>query len=302
MKKKNLKRVSVVLKPKLTADFSSVVPNLCTWLIRRKITPELRESEEARVSKFFGKEVLSKIAFVSEKEFASDSDLIITLGGDGTFIGVARHSHRGTPPLYGVNMGRLGFITQFSKSEMIEGLEMFAAGILEEDKTPLYKVEVFSKQECLETSYFVNDVVLNKNDISRMMSLSVEVNDSHAYNISGDGLIVSSPIGSTAYSLAAGGPLIHPKLSGVVLTPICPHSLNHRPLVIPDSFSITIKASIQNENLMITLDGQQAIKFPMGGHLKVTKSKTRYTKIVCNPERDYFLTLKDKFTHGRRGF
>lgn len=302
MKKKNIKRVSIVLKPKLSADFSSVVPNLFTWLSRRKIETEFRENESQRLSKFFSKEELSKIIFSSEKDFAGDSDLIITLGGDGTFIGVARYSHRGTPPLYGVNMGRLGFITQFSKSEMIEGLEAFTAGKLEEDKTSLYKVEVFNKKELLETAYFVNDVVLNKNDISRMMSLSVEVNDEHAYNLSGDGLIVSSPIGSTAYSLAAGGPLIHPKLEGIVLTPICPHSLNHRPLVIPDGFSVTIKAAAASENLIITLDGQQAIKFPSGGHLKVTRSKTRYTKIVCNPERNYFLTLKDKFTHGRRGF
>lgn len=302
MKKKNLKRVSIVLKPKFSADFSSVVPNLCTWLGRRKIETEFKDGDAARLAKFFSKDELAKLHFSSEKDFANESDLIITLGGDGTFIGMARHSHRGTPPLYGVNMGRLGFITQFSKSEMIEGLEAFAAGKLQEDKTPLYKVEVFDKKQLLETSYFVNDVVLNKNDISRMTSLSVEVDDEHAYNLSGDGLIVSSPIGSTAYSLAAGGPLIHPKLEGIVLTPICPHSLNHRPLVIPDSFSVTIKAATMSENLIITLDGQQAIKFPNGGYIKVTKSKTRYTKIVSNPERNYFLTLKDKFTHGRRGF
>ena len=133
-----------------------------------------------------------------------------------------------------------------------------------------------------------------------MFSLSVEGNNSHIYNLSGDGLIVSSPIGSTAYSLAAGGPIIHPSTKSFVLTPICPHSLTHRPFVLPNDYNLKIKTSSIVDSVIITLDGQEAVKINENHNISISKSRTRYCNIICNPNRNYFQTLREKFTHGKR--
>src|SRR5690606_1398875 len=124
--------------------------------------------------------------------------------------------------------------------------------------------------------------------------------DEHIYDLSGDGLIISSPIGSTAYSLAAGGPIIHPQVGALVLTPICAHSLTHRPIVVPDDMRITVKSRDKDEAIHLTLDGQQLLDINPYQVIKISKSKARYVKLVQNSERTFFHTLKVKFTHGRR--
>jgi NAD+ kinase len=166
----------------------------------------------------------------------------------------------------------------------------------------LYQVEVFSKNKEKPSfkGYFLNDVVINNTQISRMLTLSVESEGEHIYNLAGDGLIISSPIGSTAYSLAAGGPIIHPNVNAITLTPICAHSLTHRPLVIPDSSNVVIKAAKPDEAIKLTLDGQQQVSLGPNDVIKVSKKKTKIVRLVKNPNRTYFRTLKDKFTHGAR--
>ena len=164
----------------------------------------------------------------------------------------------------------------------------------------LYQVEVFRKDKSTFKGTFMNDVVVNNNQISRMLTLSVESMGEHIYNLSGDGLIISSPIGSTAYSLAAGGPIIHPNVNAMTLTPICAHSLTHRPLVIPDNTSVTIKASRPEETIKLTLDGQQSFVVNSQDTIKVSKRKGIQVRLIKNPGRAYFRTLKEKFTHGTR--
>ena len=294
-----LKNITIVLKPKVTAEFESILPNLASWLHRRKKTIRFLSKEKDRLNKIF-KGDLKNLNFVEEEELHVDTDLIITLGGDGTLIGVGRHVKKNSPPIFGVNMGHLGFITEFSKVEFFDQLEETLKGNYKLTTLSLYQVEVYRRGKTTFKGSFLNDLVINNNQISRMLTLSVESEGEHIYNLSGDGLIISSPIGSTAYSLAAGGPIINPSVNAITLTPICAHSLTHRPLVIPDNTNVVIKAARPEELIKLTLDGQQALVVTSQDTIKVTKRKTIHARLVKNPVRAYYRTLKEKFTHGTR--
>lgn len=294
-----LKNITIILKPKVTSEFESILPNLASWLHRRKRTVRFLEKEKDRLNKLF-KGDLKNLTFVEEKELHDNTDLIITMGGDGTLIGVGRSVKKSSPPIFGVNMGHLGFITEFSKVEFFDQLEETIKGNYKLTTLALYQVEVFRKGKSTFKGNFLNDLVINNNLISRMLTLSVESEGEHIYNLSGDGLIISSPIGSTAYSLAAGGPIINPKVNAITLTPICAHSLTHRPLVIPDDTSVTIKAAKPDEMIKLTLDGQQALVVTSQDTIKVSKKKNLSVRLIKNTDRTYFRTLKEKFTHGMR--
>lgn len=294
-----LKNITIILKPKVTSEFESILPNLASWLHRRKKTIYFLSKEKDRLSKIF-KGDLKNLNFVEEDNLHDNTDLIITMGGDGTLIGVSRNVKKASPPIFGVNMGHLGFITEFSKVEFFDQLEETIRGNYKLTTLSLYQVEVFKKGKTIFKGSFLNDLVINNNQISRMLTLSVESEGEHIYNLSGDGLIISSPIGSTAYSLAAGGPIINPKVNAITLTPICAHSLTHRPLVIPDNTSVTIKAAKPDEMIKLTLDGQQAFVISSQETVKVTKRKSLNVKLIKNADRTYFRTLKEKFTHGMR--
>jgi NAD+ kinase len=294
-----LKNITIVLKPKVTAEFESILPNLASWLHRRKKTVIFLSKERDRLAKIF-KGNLNNLSFVEEKNLHNDTDLIITMGGDGTLIGVSRNVKKNSPPIFGVNMGNLGFITEFSKVEFFDQLENTIKGTYKLTSLPLYQVEVIKKNKVSFKGTFLNDLVINNNQISRMLTLSVESEGEHIYNLSGDGLIISSPIGSTAYSLAAGGPIISPSVNAITLTPICAHSLTHRPLVIPDNTSVSIKAAKPDEMIKLTLDGQEALVVTSQDTIKISKRKNLHVKLIKNTERTYFRTLKEKFTHGMR--
>lgn len=297
--KKAIQKVTIVLKPKLVNEFSAVLPNLCLWFLRRKVQVQFLTRDQERIKKIF-KALPKNISFVDEDKYHNFSDLIMSLGGDGTLIGVCRQATKHSPPIFGVNMGRLGFITEFSKAEFFEELDNVLEKRLKINKVQLYKVEVLEKNKVVNSGIFLNDAVFNKHDISRLIRLTIENNDEHIYDLSGDGLIISSPIGSTAYSLAAGGPIIHPNVGSLVLTPICAHSLTHRPIVIPDQMAITVKSRDKDESIHLTLDGQQLLSVEPYQVIRVSKSKARFVQLVENPSRTFFHTLKVKFTHGRR--
>lgn len=287
------------MKPNPTSDFQIILPNLVQWLHRRKVKTLIPDHFINKAKKILGtKDKL--VEFLPELQTHKDSDLIISLGGDGTLLGACRNATSSSPPIFGVNMGKLGFITEFTKSELYDELSNVINGKFEIDKLPLFKVEIKNSEKSVSKSYFVNDAVINQSNISRMITVSVEAGEEHVYNLSGDGLIISSPIGSTAYSLAAGGPIIHPSVNGIVLTPICPHSLTYRPLVIPNKETIVVKNQDKTIHLSLTLDGQEIHSLEPNDCVFISKSSSRYIKLIHNPNRTYFLTLKEKFTHGRR--
>ncbi len=297
----NVKKVGILLKPRATSEYHSVLPNLVSWLEKRKIQIFFSTLEEERIKKI-SKGLSSKVSYIDLISLHQKMDLNITLGGDGTLLGFGRLATKTSAPVFGVNMGNLGFITEFSKSEFFEELAIILNTKFSVKKVPLYKVQVHRNEKKTHEAFFLNDIVVSKNDISRIFSLSVENDEELIYNISGDGLIVSSPIGSTAYSLAAGGPILSPEVNALVLTPICPHSLTHRPIVINDKKAIKIKVPLKSHNVIMTLDGQEVAELSPRSVITISKSKTRFLKIITNPERTYFQTIKDKFTQGRRSF
>lgn len=291
--------ICIVLKPNLSTDYESVLPNLIPWLHRRKKKVYFLTKEKNRLKKLLVKN-LKLITFIAEKDIQTKADLILTLGGDGTLIGLCRKFTKNAPAVFGVNMGHLGFITEFTSDEFFSGLDATLKGEYETTKLYLHQVEVKRKTKTIFKSNFLNDVVVHNGKISRMLTLSVEANGEHIYNLSGDGLIISSPIGSTAYSMAAGGPIIHPEVKAITLTPVCAHSLTHRPLVVSDDSIIQVHGIKGTDSIRITLDGQEAMNILAEDNIIVTRAPNIVVPIVKNPNRSYFGALKEKFTHGTR--
>lgn len=297
MKNNKIQNISLILKPTKLEEIIPAINNLIQWLHRRKKKVVLLDSEFESLNKLLPAKTMKIIQFKDQSFIYKKSDLLITLGGDGTLIGTSR---KVSPriPIFGINLGHLGFITEFSKSDYYDELEKVLLGKYEIIKKQLYRLRVCREKETLY--YFFNDVVFTKNDIARMFSLSIEADDEHIYNLSGDGLIVSTTVGSTAYSMAAGGPIVHPDVKALILTPICPHSLTHRPMVVPDDCKIKVELLDKTEAVAITLDGQKAIKINVQDTIFIDRETRKYVSLIKNPSRTYFHTLKEKFVHGRR--
>lgn len=293
-----LKDIAIILKPSAYEDLANTVSNLIRWLRRRDKDIFFLEKENNRLKSSLSKSVFGQIQFLKSEILFSKSHLIISLGGDGTLLGVCRKVQPHIP-VFGVNLGRLGFITEFSKNDFYEKLNIVFSNKYQIRKQQLFKVSVHDKNKEVQSRYFINDIVFNKYKIARMITLNVTSNKEHIYNLSGDGLIVSSTVGSTAYSLAAGGAIVHPSVKAILLTPICPHSLTHRPLVISDESDIVIQLLDSDEEGMITIDGQKVITFNKNHHVKITKEKKQTISIIVNNERSFYQTLKEKFDHGR---
>lgn len=298
MAKKLIKNISIILKPSHIEDLDNIMTNLLRWLNRRQKKIYLLDSEKDRFQNLSNK-TLSLINYEDEKFVFNKTDLLISLGGDGTLLGVSRKV-KSTLPVFSVNLGRLGFITEFSKNDFYEKLNVILLGKYTTFSKHLYGITVENKDNAKERSLFFNDAVFTKNDLARMFTLSVESSGEHIYDISGDGLIISSTYGSTAYSLAAGGPIVHPDVKALILTPICAHSLTHRPLVIPDNQVLRISIVENIDSVNITLDGQKCIHLNEHDIVSISKKTRRKITLVKNEERTYFHTLKEKFVHGRR--
>lgn len=299
MKKNSIKVIGITLKPNSTPEFYSILPNLCAWLLRRKKQVVFREEDRERVIKFFKQKSTDHLLFWNAKSFHNEVDMMFSLGGDGTLIGVCRRI-KSKIPVLGINLGRLGFITEFNKNEYFDRLGDILDGKFEVTVKPLCHVNVMRKGKLHFKDYFFNDAVLAKNDIARMIYLRAELGNEHIYNLAGDGIIISTPMGSTAYSMAAGGPIVHPDVKGLVLTPICPHSLIHRPFVIPDSAPITLRILPPHHSVTLTLDGQVAINIDEQDVVTINSSKVKKVSLIKNPDRFYFETIREKFINSKK--
>ena len=299
MKKNPLQIIGITLKPNSTPEFYNILPNLCTWLSRRSRTIVFRQEDQERVLKFFKGKLANGIVFWDTKKFHSKVHLMLSLGGDGTLIGLCRRIDSKIPVL-GINLGRLGFITEFNKNEYFDRLKDILEGDYSTSQKSLYHVAVVRKGNTILKDYFFNDAVLGKNDIARMIYLRAELDSEHIYNISGDGIIISSPLGSTAYSMAAGGPIVHPEVKALILTPICPHSLINRPFVVPDNKAVQLKVLPPHHSVTLTLDGQVAISVNEEDIIKINSAKIKKVSLIQNPDRSYFETIREKFIFSKR--
>jgi len=226
------------------------------------------------------------------------ADLCLVLGGDGTLLHAARRiGQRGTPIL-GVNLGSLGFLTAHPVSGAREAVEAFLAGSLLPDVRPMLEAELWRQGALLTRQAVLNDAVLAKGALARIMDMRLRVGEQDAGPMKADGLIVATPTGSTAYSLSAGGPILHPSLEAVVIAPICPHTLTLRPLVVPASRPISITL-VDAEDAHLTLDGQIGHRVLPGDEVRLHPSKARIT-LLQQPGLDFFTLLQQKLHWGDR--
>jgi len=224
-------------------------------------------------------------------------DLIVVLGGDGTLLSVARLLVDFEVPLLGINLGALGFLTEVPRHEMISTLEKVFAGQVSIEKRLLLRTEVLRQGELVASSYSLNDMVVSKGTLARMIRLHIAVDGQFVTGLRADGLIVATPTGSTAYCLSAGGPIVHPANDVIVLAPISPHVLTNRPLILPDTSHIEIRLMSEEEASMVTFDGQVGFSLRSGDVIEVRAAENRLNLIV-SPERDYFEVLRTKLKWG----
>jgi len=233
---------------------------------------------------------------------ASGVDLVISLGGDGTLLRIARNKDIQEVPVLGVNLGGLGFITEVTFSEVYDVLEkVFAKKIKLEERMQL-QIKIFQKRKEKFNFTVLNDIVLAKTTISRLLHLEIFIDNDYVTTYQSDGLIVATPTGSTGHSLSAGGPIMEPTLEGIILTPICPHTLSNRPLIIPSNKEVKIRAkpTTRTRDICATFDGQKAINLSFDDTVSIKKSPGKL-KLIVSPQRNYYQVLREKLSWGSRG-
>ncbi len=232
-------------------------------------------------------------------QMSSLVDMIIVLGGDGTMIGVARLVAEKGIPILGVNTGGLGFLTAVSRDELYEVLDRVLDDDCRVEERIMLNACVLRHSECIAEYIVMNDVVVNKGALARIIDLETYVNSAYISTFKADGLIISTPTGSTAYALSAGGPILYPTLNSIVLAPICPHTLTNRPIVLPDDVKIEIMLRSRNEDVFLTLDGQMGFSLRQNDIIEIKKSQYR-ARLYIPCERDYFEIIRTKLKWGER--
>ena len=290
----SIKRIGIVLKPHQPQALKTIC-ELTLWLGQRGIQlaggPEIeRESIEHETG--------CAVAQLEADELAAAVDLVLVLGGDGTMIATARMVGDEEVPVLGVNYGGLGYLTEFRIEELYEALEMILADNFRVEKRVMLAVELYRGSDLVTRNRVLNDVVINKSALARIIEIEAYLNKQFVTSFRADGLIVSTPTGSTAYNLSAGGPIIFPSMNAVVITPICPFTLSNRPIVVPDDAVIELLMKTDQEDVSLTLDGQ--VGFPLNVDERVVIRKSRTTFNLIQPSnRNYFDVLRDKLRWGR---
>ncbi|HEV7474425.1 MAG TPA: NAD(+)/NADH kinase [Pyrinomonadaceae bacterium] len=290
----SIKRIGIVLKPN-QPDALKTMCELATWLAQRQIVlvggPEIERDGIAR-------QTGCAVEEVAPEHLASRADLILVLGGDGTMIAAARLMGDTEVPVLGVNYGGLGYLAEFRIEELYTALESILAGNYRLDQRVMLAVELVRSDESVTRNRVLNDVVINKSALARIIEIEAYLNQQFVNSFRADGLIVSTPTGSTAYNLSAGGPVIFPSMNAVVITPICPFTLSNRPIVVPDDDVIELRLKTDQEDVSLTLDGQVGFPLKLEDRVVIRKSKTTFN-LVQPMNRNYFDVLRDKLRWGR---
>jgi NAD+ kinase len=266
------------------------------------IVHKVTSAEATETALFVGQYLRNKgvEVLVDEEEVGRSADVVVVLGGDGTLIH-AQYLLGGRPaPILGVNMGSLGFMTEVPQSRLYEALEQVLAGeakVSERMKLRVHLHKGGAPERALDAEV-LNDVVISKSALSRMAELETRCSGDYVTTYKADGVIVATPTGSTAYALAANGPIMYPTMRGVIIAPICPHTLTQRPLVLPDDQTVNIVLTSDSE-VYLTLDGQRGVQLARGDRVQIKQSANR-VMIVRNPNIDYFGILRAKLRWGER--
>jgi NAD+ kinase len=290
----SIKRIGIVLKPH-QPDALKTICDLVVWLAERDIKliggPEIeREQIEHQTG--------CPVQQVESEKVAGEVDLMLVLGGDGTMIATARMIGDSEVPVIGVNYGGLGYLAEFRIEELFTALESILSGNYRLDRRVMLDVELRRGTDTPKTSRVLNDVVINKSALARIIEIEAHFDRYFVNAFRADGLIVSTPTGSTAYNLSAGGPVVFPSMNAVVITPICPFTLSNRPIVVPDNAEIELLLKTDNEEVALTLDGQVGFPMKVADLVVIRKSRTTFN-IIQPSNRNYFDVLRDKLRWGR---
>ncbi|HEV8640968.1 MAG TPA: NAD(+)/NADH kinase [Methylomirabilota bacterium] len=285
-----MKKVGIVAKPD-AGEARAVVRRLIEWLGARGLTV-LLEKETATLAPD------AAVSQASRTDLPGQVDFLIVLGGDGTLLAVARAVGDLGIPLLGVNLGGLGFLTATTLDEMIPALEAFLQGQMVIEERMMLAARVRRSERSVSELLALNDVVIMKSAMSRIIDLSVSVEGQSATAYRADGLIIATPTGSTAYSLSAGGPILFPTMDAVVLTPICSHTLTARPVVLPGTQRIEVTL-LSNQEVMLTIDGQVGVGLRERDTVEVQRAASRI-RLVRFPQKHFFSVLRTKLKWGER--
>jgi len=280
--------IGIISRPR-RSDLEGVVPPLLRWLESRGIRA-LYDTETA--------EGLHNVPKGRDRvEVAEESQLLLVLGGDGTLLAAARVAAPLGIPILPINMGSLGFLTSFTVEELYPALESTLAGKATIEERVLLLVERTHNGELLTQQRVLNDAVVHKGTLARMIEVELHINAAFVCRYRADGLIVASPTGSTAYSLSAGGPIVQPGVESILVTPICPHTLSDRPVVVQDTSLIELYLSQSSDSVFLTLDGQTGVPMQIGDHVRITRAAERL-KLIQPPNKTYFEILRNKLKWG----
>lgn len=285
-----IRTAGIISKP-IRERICEVVPPLMEWLRSRKIDVLVDMETQSCLN--------SDAPALSREELGAKIDLAIVLGGDGTLLSAARSLAGRLFPVLPVNLGALGFLTSVTLDELYPLLDDVLEGKYRTSARMMLDAEVSSNGHSKDHKCALNDAVANKGALARMLDFDVYVDQKHVGRYRADGLIVATPTGSTAYSLAAGGPIVDPDLDAFVITPICPHMLTNRPIVIPSTARIDLDFAAAEEPVYVTLDGQTGFQLKANDRVTITKSERRVT-LVRPPNKTYFEILRSKLRWGER--
>src|ERR1700731_5019893 len=280
--------IGIISRPR-RSNLEAVVPPLLHWFAARGIrTLYATETAGALHDASHG---------LTRVEVAEQSQFLLVLGGDGTLLAAARVAAPLGIPILPINMGSLGFLTSFKLEEMYPALEETLAGRLPSSERVMLDVELEREGQIIERQTVLNEAVINKGALARMIEVQLLIDGEFVCRYRVDGLIVATPTGSTAYSLSAGGPIVHPSVESCVITPICPHTLTDRPLVVRDTSLVEIDLSADTESVFLTLDGQTGIPMHGADRVRIKRAAGRLN-LIQPPKKTYFDILRGKLKGG----
>ncbi len=284
-----MKSAAIISKPS-KPELASILPDLLSWFRKRGYQLYL-DQETAQYTN--GEEVISREAIGAKRP-----DFALVLGGDGTLLSAARAvAHQGVPIL-AVNLGSLGFLTEVPLNEMYSTLDAVDAGNCPTEQRAVLDCSLLRDGQCLAHHFALNDAVVNRSAISRLVFFDLLIDGVFVFNYKADGVIIATPTGSTAYSLAAGGPVLMPSVTSFVVTPVCPHSLTHRPLVVTDRAQIELRVETGGEEAFLSIDGQVGAPVKQGD--RVLCHRASHTVKLLRMKKTFFDVLRNKLKWGQR--
>ena len=283
-----MKRIGIICKTGKT-ELAGILTPLLPWLGNKGY--EVFIDEETAV--LLGAEGHSRA------HIPSLVDMVIVFGGDGTMLGVTRLIGDRGIPILGVNLGGLGFITEVNRDELFDVIDEMLSGNCSIEERIMLTARVNRNGKAAADFTVLNDVVINKGALARIIELETYISNNYVTTFKADGLIIATPTGSTAYSLAAGGPILYPTLNSIVLTPICSHTLTNRTIVLPDNVTVLVTLRSAREDVYLTMDGQIGFSLQKDDTVEIMKAAYT-TKLLIPSQRDYFQVLRTKLKWGER--